>query len=185
MKDYRQEELRILLDRLSENDKVSFCLLFNAYSPKVNAFALKLTLSRSLAEEIVQDVFMKIWINRKNAFTIDNFDAYLFTLVRHHSFNILKRLALEAKAKVILAKESPQYHRDLEEGLHLLESQQILKQVIDQLPPQQRLVYSLCYHEGLKYEEVAQRLNISRLTVKTHMQQALRNIRAHFTGFLN
>jgi len=55
-----------------------------------------------------------------------------------------------------------------------------LNQAVNKLPPQQQLVYKMCYHEGLRYDEVAEKLQISHLTVKTHMQQALRTIRGYF-----
>ncbi len=184
MKELCQNELFDLLEKISKNDTIAFCQLFDLYSPKVNAFAVKLTHNPVIAEEIVQDVFMKIWIKRETLTNVDNISAYLFTIVRNNAFNVLKRIALEEKAKKILAKELPRFHQETEEGIQQQESQQILNQAIDRLPPQQRLVYSLCYQEGLKYEEVAQRLNISRLTVKAHMQHALRNIKSHLSSLL-
>jgi RNA polymerase sigma-70 factor (ECF subfamily) len=72
-------------------------------------------------------------------------------------------------------------HCETEETVIYQDYQNILNQAIDRLPPQQKLVYGLCHGEGLKYEEAAQRLHISRLTVKTHMQQALRTIKSHFS----
>jgi RNA polymerase sigma-70 factor (ECF subfamily) len=123
---------------------------------------------------------MKLWINRESVNTIEQFSAYLFTITRNHTFNLLKKVAIEATAKNYLSKELSEAHRDTEETILYHESQRILNEAVRNLPPQQKLVYSLCHNEGLKYEEVAQRLNISRLTVKTHMQQALRTIKAHF-----
>lgn len=175
-------DIRNLLFRISSGDQLAFRILFCAYSPKVYSFALRLTRSDSMAEEVVQDIFMKIWINRESAVTIEQFSAYLFTITRNHIFNLLKKVATEATAKNHLSKELSEAHRETEATILYRESQQILNQVVSNLPPQQKLVYSLCHNEGLKYEEVAQRLNISRLTVKTHMQQALRTIKSHFTG---
>ncbi|MNX54794.1 RNA polymerase sigma factor [compost metagenome] len=68
-------------------------------------------------------------------------------------------------------------HNETEEYIIFKDSEKILNQAIEQLPAQQKLVYSLCHQEGLKYDEVAQKLNISKLTVKTHMQHALRFLR--------
>lgn len=172
-----------LLILISAGDQNAFHLLFNAQSPRVYGFALKLTRSQDLAEEIVQEVFMKIWINRESLADIDHIDAYLHTVTRNHTFNVLKRIATEETAKLALSKKVADAHCETEETVNFRESQNRLNRAIDQLPPQQRMVYSLCHNEGLKYEEVARRLNISRLTVKTHMQQALRTLKSHFTGF--
>ena len=169
------------LRRLSESDREAFAHLFTKYHQKVNAFAFRLTHSEAMAEEIVQDVFMKIWLNRESLASVDHFQSYLYTIARNHTFNILKRLALEENAKAAFGRELPR-HQETDETSMYEERQQMLNQAIDRLPPQQRLVYSLCHQDGLKYEEVAQQLNISRLTVKTHMQQALRSIRSHFSS---
>jgi RNA polymerase sigma-70 factor (family 1) len=172
-----------LLAQIAVGDETAFRKLFNTYSSHVFGYALKLTRSQNQAEEIVQDVFMKIWINRSAICDIQNIEAYLITITRNHTFNALKRIAIEEAAKSRLSKKLEEAHHETEETVNFRESQVILNNAIDRLPPQQRLVYSLCHEEGLKYEEVAQRLKISRLTVKTHMQQALRSLKSHFNGF--
>jgi RNA polymerase sigma-70 factor (family 1) len=171
-----------LLTQIAVGDEHAFRIL-NTYSSRIFGYAIKLTKSQDLSEEIVQDVFMKIWINRSTIGEIQNIEAYLITLTRNHAFNVLKRVAIEEIAKAKLSKKLEEAHHETEEAVNFHESQAILNNAIDRLPPQQRLVYSLCHEEGLKYEEVAQRLNISRLTVKTHMQQALRTLKANFSGF--
>jgi RNA polymerase sigma-70 factor (ECF subfamily) len=180
-----QKDDLYLLDLIASGDQNAFRQIFEAYSGKVYGFALKLTHSRPLSEEIVQDVFMKIWINRESLEAIRSLPAYLFTLTRNHSFNILKRIAIEEAAKLTLSKKLSGINHETEETIIFHESEQLLNQAISKLPPQQRLVYSMCQQEGLKYEEVAQRLKISRLTVKTHMQQALRSIKLHFSGLVS
>jgi RNA polymerase sigma-70 factor (family 1) len=172
-----------LLAQIAVGDEHAFRILFNTHSSRVYGYALKLTRAQDLAEEIVQDVFMKIWINRFSICEIQNIEAYLIALTRNHTFNALKRIAIEEAAKARLSRKLEQAHHATEEAVNFRESQNILNKALDRLPPQQRIVYSLCREEGLKYEEVAQRLNISRLTVKTHMQQALRTLKSHFTGF--
>ncbi len=172
-----------LLAQIAAGDEHAFRILFNTYSSKIYGYALKLTRSVDLGEEVVQDVFMKIWINRSTIHEIQNIEAYLITLTRNHTFNALKRAAIEVAAKARLIKKLEEAHHETEETVNFRESQMILNTAIDRLPPQQRLVYSLCHEQGLKYEEVAQRLKISRLTVKTHMQQALRTLKSHFSGF--
>jgi RNA polymerase sigma-70 factor (family 1) len=180
-----QKDEQHLLDLIAASDEQAFRHLFDTFSGKVYGFALKITRSKSLSEEIVQDVFMKIWINRESLEAIRSFPAYLFTLTRNHTFNTLKRIAIEQAAKSAIGKKLSHVNHDTEDAINFHESQQRLTQAINNLPPQQRLVYSLCHQEGLKYEEVAERLKISRLTVKTHMREALRSIKSHFSGFVS
>ncbi len=82
-----------LLIRLSEGDSAAFAELFHAYSDRVYATALRLMGSHTYAEEIVQEVFMKIWLTRHTLHQVTYFRAYLFTTARNHIFNCLKQLA--------------------------------------------------------------------------------------------
>lgn len=171
-------DLRSILSKIAENDEMAFRKLFEIYSDNVFGFVFKLTHSKTLSEEAVQDVFMKIWINRETLNSIQFFPAYLLTIAKNHALNTLRRLALEEKAKHLLEKEMPYEHETGEQFVYH-EHMAVLQQAVAKLPPQQQLVYKLCHREGLKYDEVAQQLNISRLTVKTHMQKALRAIKTH------
>lgn len=178
------KDIKNLLNRLSKNDEHAFRLIFHAFSDRVYSFSFRLTRSQETAEEMVQEVFLKIWINRESLVSIDNFNGYLYTVTRNLAFNTLKRLSIEEKAKHTLQREFADKHSDTEETVIHRDYQQLLNRAISHLPPQQRLVYSLCHQEGLRYEEVAQRLKISRLTVKTHMQQALRTLKSQFAHVL-
>jgi RNA polymerase sigma-70 factor (ECF subfamily) len=186
-------DLKPILNQVVEGDTRAFRKIFDLFSPKVHAFALKLTRSQSLSEEIVQEVFVKIWISRSSLASINYFPSYLYTVARNHTFNVLKKIAAEHRAIALLSRELSEIDSDCEEETARHEAQRnVFSHALDQLPPQQRLVYSLCHQKGLKYEEAARELNISRLTVKTHMQKALRSIKSHlktslgfFLMFLN
>ncbi len=172
--------LESVLHRVVKGDQLAFREIFESFSPKVYGFALKLTHSEELAQEVVQDVFMKIWVSRESLSTVNYFPSYLYTVTRNHAFNMMKRLALEQRVKENIRKEISEVHEDPQETSVYQDYHHMLVHAISQLPPQQRLVYSLCHQKGLKYDEVARELNISRLTVKTHMQKALRTIKSHF-----
>ncbi|WP_316838857.1 RNA polymerase sigma-70 factor [Pedobacter gandavensis] len=166
-----------LLQLASTGDTKAFSLIFHRYSPKIYSYALKIVKSATLAEEIAQEVFVKIWNLEAQLSEIANLDAYLRVLTRNHTLKVLRRMALEIKASRLMAYDYQEDHNETEEYIIFKDSEKILNQAIEKLPAQQKLVYSLCHQEGLKYEEVAERLNISKLTVKTHMQHALRFLR--------
>ena len=171
--------LKSLVLRVSQGDPVAFKELFETFSPRVYAFALRVTHSQSTAEELVQDVFMKIWVNRESLQRVDHFQSWIYTVSRNLAFNVLKRLAVEERAKTQLLKDLKHEVSEPDSPAVYHNYEHMLQNAVDRLSPQQKLVYALCHQEGLKYEEAAEKLHISRLTVKTHMQQALRNIRSH------
>jgi len=173
---YKKLDMRPLLRQVSEGDQEAFKVLFNAYCHRIKSFATRLTRSESIGQECVQDVFMKIWLKREALKSVENFDAFIFTIVRNHVYNILRSQALEARVRATFCRELGEVG-EFDEDDALSNRKQLLRKVIDALPHQQRRVFHLCQLQGLKYHEAATLLNISRLTVKTHMQQALRTVR--------
>lgn len=179
-----KESLERLLLNIAAGDANSFRQVFDIYSAKIFHFSLRLTHSRMMAEEAVQEVFLRIWNNRAQLSTIENFSAYIYAIARNHTFNALKRIAVETIANQKLVARLPHEHSETEEQIIFSDYESFLHRIVDNLPPQQKKVYSLCHHEGLKYQEAAERLNISRLTVKTHMQSAMRTIKTQFTHLI-
>ncbi|SMC59631.1 RNA polymerase sigma-70 factor [Pedobacter africanus] len=173
--DFNEE--KTLLYQISTGDEKVFSVFFHRYSPKVYTYALKIVKSESLSEEITQEVFVKIWNLGEQLNSIENLDAYLRVFTRNQTLKVLRRLALEVRTNKMMAPGYTETHNETEEYIIFKDSEKILNQGIAQLPAQQKLVYLLCHQEGLKYEEAAERLNISKLTVKTHMQHALRFLR--------
>jgi RNA polymerase sigma-70 factor (ECF subfamily) len=113
--------------------------------------------------------------------TIDNVEAYLRTLTRNRCLNVLRRIVLESKSDKELSKNYVEAHNETEECILLNDTRNLLNAAIQLLPEQQRQVYLLCQSEGLKYEEVAARLDISTNTVKTHMKRALASLREYIS----
>lgn len=167
-----------LLCKVQKGDEAAFRLLFDRYKKQIYSYALKIVKSESYAEEILHDVFIRIW-QHENPAEIENLTYYLRTLTRNITFNILRRIKLELKVNDDRSHYWEETHNDTENTVILNDATQMLNQAISLLPPQQKLVYTLCREEGLKYAQVAERLCISPLTVKTHMQQALRFLRSY------
>lgn len=129
-----------------------------------------------MAEEIVQDTFLKVWLKRGEALSILDFEAYLFTMTRNLVFDRLKKISYELDAKQALPT-GPAYTEDADHRLRHHQYQQLLQAAINQLPPQQKQVYELAKVEGLSHEAIARKLNLARPTVKKHMALALQFIR--------
>ncbi len=165
---------------VAQGDERAFSVLFQHYKDKLYSYALRLTEEEELAEEMVQDVFMKIWLNRAELKKIESFDAYLYTVIRNKSFNAIKRRAHEAVILKEISLNMTELQNSTEETVIVNNYQKLLQQVINQLPPQQKLIYDLSRIQGLKHEEIAQQLKISKNTVKVHLVKALHTIRSAF-----
>lgn len=173
-----------LLHKVASGDQKAFTELFEQYQTLVYDYAIRLTRSKSQAEEIVQDIFIKIWVNRKEIENIQNFGGYINRMARNQSYTALRKIAAQAIRMVELPQNQPEpeiagSHSSEHRALYN-ESAKILKTAVDILPPQRKLVYELCHEQGLKYDEVAAKLNISPGTVHTHMKLALKSIRTYF-----
>ncbi len=130
-----------------------------------------------LAEEAVQEIFLKIWLMEGRLKGIDHLDAYLKALSRNHCLNVIRRQALETRMAATMAVDYEDAHNETEETVLLRDARALLDEAIAALPEQQQQVYRLCQQEGLKYEEAAARLGISVNTVKTHLKRAMASLR--------
>lgn len=176
-----------LIIRVVQGDEIAFEQLFRQYKNKLYSFIFHLSGSATIAEDVLQDVFLKIWRDRTQLTGIDNFNAYLYRMAQNTAINVLRRQSREAlllNEVQRLAPEGVQGH----ELLAAKEVQAALQQAINNLPPQQRKVYQLGQEQGLTYEQIAGALGISSSTVRNHMVQALKAIREyialHFPSLL-
>jgi RNA polymerase sigma-70 factor (family 1) len=169
---------RDLLRRIAAGDEAAFTALFDAYKDRIYTIALRLTDSTLIAEEIVQDVFLRIWLKRDTLTLVDHFRAYLFTATRNQVFNVLKRLARQRALSGELISHVGGETSDTDNLLLDKEYQGILREAVDKLPLQQQQVYRLMKEQGLRRDQVAGQLAISPETVKAHLAQAMRSIRA-------
>jgi len=171
-----------LLLKVANGDEGSFRYLFDKYRNKIYSFSMYLTHSEYLSEEITQEVFMKIWLNRNQLEGVDYFNAYLKTIASHVASNFLKRIANEKIILQNIANEASRSNEVTEDTIIYNEYQAILEQAIQSLPPQQKRVYFLSRHEGLKQDDIAKRMNLSPHTVKEYMKNAMSSIRKFVGG---
>ena len=169
---------RQLLLQVSQGDQIAFTTLFTIHQHKLGEYIFRLSGNYELTQEIVQDIFLKIWRRRADLSAVEHFPAYLFAISRNHAFNCLKQLATERKRKHTWLKDNetalwpegetdPLYQRYYS----------IMEETIEKLPPRQKAVYLLSHRERLSYEEIASRLQLSFETVKKHKSLALQFIR--------
>lgn len=167
-----------LLKLIAKSDEFAFTKLFTHYRDRIYSIAFKLTKSTIIAEEIVQDVFLKIWLKRANLNDIQNFSAYLFIVTRNDAYKVLKDIARNYK-KVTLLTDEYQLFTNIDTSDLVMEKEfnLLLQNAIERLPNQQKQVYTLMKTQEFKRNEVAHQLDLKPETVKFHLAQAMKNIR--------
>lgn len=167
-----------LLKKVAEGDGQAFETLFNHYSTKIYQIAFRLTESTVTSEEIVQDVFLKVWLQREKITEVEHFSAWLYTIARNYTFTVLKRMARQEMTTPVSDNYFELFHKDVEHNVDARNYEIMLQKAIQQLSPQQQTIYLAIENQGLTRDEIAARLNLSPETIKTHLAQARRNIRA-------
>lgn len=163
-----------VLRQVAGGNQRAFRQLFDRYHNKLGTYIYNITKSRELAEEVVQDVFLKIWNNRSTLGEITNFQGYLFVISKNHALNCLKTTAARHATTTCLEQVTDDmlpadYQEDNERYL-------LVDEAIDRLPQQQRLVYLMSRHERLQYAEIADRMSLSKETVKKYLQISTESI---------
>lgn len=171
-----------LLGRIALGDQRAFSTVYHLYYDKIYKFSFRLLRSEEFSEEVVQETMLLIWQGGDKLKEIRNLDAYLKTVAKRKVIALYRRKAIEDRAVKELKAAYSEVHNETEEGILHRESRKILDEGILLLPSQQRLVYQLCYQDGLKYEEAAEKLHISHGTVQSHMKQALKFLRNHLSS---
>ena len=166
-----------LLLLASQADKEAFTTLFHLYKHKLYGYIFRLTESEMLAEDIVQDVFMKLWSDHTSLGSIDNFASYLFRMSKNHVINHFKRMAHETLIMTEICGQKPAGYNDTHDMIAMKEVEKLLAEILEKLPAQQKKIYHLSREEGRSHDEIADLLNISPNTVKNHIVQAMSTIR--------
>lgn len=168
-----------LFSEMSGDNEDAFDAFFYRYNTKVYSFILHMVEVPAVAEELVHDVFLKIWLTRQTLRDIVNPGNYLFVIAKNHALNQLEKMANERKGKTLLETRPVKHGEDPEEEFFFKESLALVTEAINQLPEQQRIVFQLSREGGLSREEIAERLNISPNTVKNHLGAARKKIQEY------
>lgn len=173
----------ILLQRIAMDDEQAFRELFIFYHHEIGSFIHSLLHDRETTLEIVQDIFVKVWLNRTRLLEIDNFTAYLFITTRNHVLNKIRQ-SLREKEKHTSYLQSARILESIapEEPHNIEERYQLLEKAVNNLPPQQQKVFTL-RQQGLKNPEIAKVLNISTVSVAKYQQLALRFINDYVKAY--
>jgi RNA polymerase sigma-70 factor (family 1) len=172
-----------LIQLLAESDQEAFTEIFDYYRDKIFCRTLRFLKSQVLAEEIVQDVFLKIWLKRSELQHVQSLHAYISSMANNLIIDRLKNLSYETTARNELSKRQ-RYIEDTDYLLRQHEYQQLIQDAINLLPARQKQVYELAKTAGMNQQSIAEMMHLSRLTVKKHMAKALQFIRRYINSHL-
>lgn len=171
-----------LLTAVAGGDQKAFGELFARHKDRTYTVAITYTDDAATAEEVVQDVFLRVWKNRHKLGEVDNFPAWLYTITRNRAVTALNKIIREAKKKDEFISYLPPGVNDAEQKIDDRHLQQLLESALERLTKQQRRVFELSRLKGYSREEVAQLLNLAPATVSVHLTIALRSVRAFLTS---
>lgn len=176
---------RELLDKIATGDEQAFRILFEGYYQNLGKYVFQLTGSVFIAEEIVQDVFIKVWLKKEFLVEVKNFSNYMFILCRNQTYNEMQKKATERNFIDRLSHRINDQIKNENPDTLSEKYRELIEGVIEKLPPQAQKVYLMSRDERMKYEEIAQTLNISPVTVKKHIQYANKFIATNLSSKLN
>lgn len=178
----QQYDEQSLLKLVARGNETAFSKLVYQYADLVGSHIFRLTHNREQTEEIVQDVFLKIWQTRESLTTVRNFRTYLFVVSRNQALNAIRSLIRERLRRK--KWEQSEKTETAEENETEIEQQiSLIDKAISELPTQQQKAWLYSRREGLRYKDIAKQMNLSPETVKKYIQYAslaiTRYIEAH------
>ena len=172
-----------LIERLNGGDMGAFREIYRKYNPVMQGYASKFTDSAT-AEDLVQDVFMRIWANHESSPVNESLQAYLFRSVRNRCINHLEHLKItadyEAREMIDLQIREADFYQSPEQLFIRKEQLEQVRQEIEKLPVKSRRAFKMAYEDGMKASEIAKELRLSVRTVETQIYQALKTLREKF-----
>lgn len=168
-----------LIELIREGDPLSFEILFQKYYVRFYNFVLNLTKNPYTAEDIVQNVFMKIWINRKNLRPDQSIHNYIYVLSKHEVLNHLRDRKVYTQVERLVMAEQP-YEAVTDQTMDLKELDDRIRKFIAAMPEQRRKVFLLSRYRGMGNKAIAELMGLSVRTVDRHINLALTSLRKEF-----
>lgn len=166
-----------LLRRIADGDETAFSTLYTQYDRLLYSFLWKLTKSSDTAEEIVQETFLRVWLNRDKFPEVEHPRAYIFRIASNIAATWLGRRFIAQKAIDAHQCEQPAGTDEVQEALALKDLSTLVARIIAEMPEQRRQIYLLHREAGLRSQEIADQLGLSPSTVRNTIATAIRFIR--------
>lgn len=167
-----------ILKEIAAGSSKAFRNLYARWEPTLSTFIFQVTRSKVITAEIVQDVFLKIWMTRESLVDVKDFKAYLFVISKNRAINALKKSLADLEQMKKYASEV-QFNQQPEEENSAQLPFSLIDEAIDMLSPRQKEIFLLHRHERYSYREISEKLGIGKESVKTHLSLAIKSIKKH------
>ena len=171
---YNEKEL---LPLIAAGDEQAFSAIVDHYWQKIYTVSLTFVKSTHIAEDVVQEVFLKVWEKRATIENVENFNSWLFILARNTIISMLRKKEPSIIAQGNLFPELPHIQPATDAAVQLKELQEIINRGIESLPEQQQRIYRMSREQELSHEEICHRLGLARSTVKNNLVKTLNFLR--------
>lgn len=168
-----------ILAKLKDGNQAAFKYFYDKYSLQLYRKLIQMVHEETIAEELLQDLFVKIWEKRNLVDPEQSFKAYLYKIAERIVYDHFRKLTREARLKGEFSAMSSELYSHTEENIFKKEAEAKIQAAIEKLPHQQKQVFTLCKIEGKSYEEVSKILGISVVTINTHITRATKTIKMH------
>lgn len=174
---HTEDEREILL-RLSRGDEQAFARIYHSYKNLIGYRLLRLLKSETLVEEVMQDVFLKVWEHRSSIDINRSFKSYLYRITENMVIDLFRRAKKERSILEEIIAGNTELYTHIEEAIFKKEHASLLDQLIAQLPVQRKKIFIACKLEGKSYQEVAKEFGIATTTVNDHLQKGMHYLRS-------
>lgn len=173
-----------ILEQFAVGNHTAFRELFMRYHLKVYYFVLGLVKSESDAEDLTQEIFLKLWTHRSRFTEVRTFGSYLYVLAKHTAFNYIESRRVNLVNLERAGEEDGERSDTPYEDLVAKDLRLLVDMIVETMPPQRKMIYRMSRDEGLSNTEIAENLQLSKKTVENHLNLALKELRNAVLTFL-
>jgi RNA polymerase sigma-70 factor (ECF subfamily) len=170
----------ILLSRIAAGDNEAFKTLFEMFYPKVKIFLVKFLKDEVVAQDISQEIFVKIWTYREALPDIRSFNSYIYRMTRNAALNHIRgnRQTMDILQTSILDD------KDIESDYQTKEKELLIRLTVEHMPPQRQRIFKMSREQGLSNDDIAIKLGVTKKTVENNITMALKELRDVILAFL-
>ena len=169
-----------VIKKLSEGDQGAFRIVFEHYYPRVHEFIRRIVKSETIAEDIAQDIFVKLWSMGPSLPEISSFNAYLYRMTKNAAINYLR----DRKPSVDISELLIICDGDIEQEYYRKEKELLVRLAVEQMPSQRKRIFTMSRYQGMTNDEIAKSLGLSKHTVENHLSLALKELREIVVAFV-
>jgi RNA polymerase sigma-70 factor (family 1) len=174
---FHLEAESVLLQRAAMGDRSAYAVLYQFYLPKIYHYLHGILRSKEDTEEILQDIFLKLWETRTELTKIETLNSYLFKIARNRLLNLYDHQKVRRKALDYIGRHTETSRGSCEDTLIYKQYDEIVKRALSRLPPKRRQVFEMSLQQGMTHSQIAEAMHISKSMVKKQLTAANRYVK--------